>query len=248
MSADAEGSAEEPAVAEHDESPGSDAPGGAEGRPPAPKWRILLPAVLIVVIAGGAAALIADGSGGKQQLPAGERSAHAGSFDGALLAPVKQAPALSTLHNYKHEPVDLANYRGKAVFLTFLYTHCPDVCPLIASQLHNSLVALGPKASQVQLVAVSVDPRGDTPAAVGKFLAEHGLRGQMQFLIGSAHELGPVWKTWGVGSEADAGNPEFINHSALIYGITASGKMRTIYSANFKPREIVHDVPGLLAG
>ena len=59
--------------------------------------------------------------------------------------------------------MNLAGYRGKAVFVTFLYTHCPDVCPLIASQLHNALSRLGSKAGQVQLVAVSVDPRGDTP-------------------------------------------------------------------------------------
>jgi protein SCO1/2 len=239
MSADGPESEAE-AAADRGEQPGRGSPGG--------RWRVALPVVLIVVIAGGAAALIASSSGGKPQLPAGERSAHATSFDGALLEPVKQAPALSTLHNYQGQPVDLAHYRGKAVFLTFLYTHCPDVCPLIASQLHNSLVALGPKAAQVQLIAVSVDPRGDTPAAVASFLSRHELTGQMQFLIGSAHELGPVWKTWGVGSEQDASNPEFINHSALIYGITASGKLRTIYSANFKPREIVHDVPALLAG
>ncbi len=217
-------------------------------QPPGRTRRVALPIVLILVIAGGAAALIAASSGGKEQLPAGEHSSHAASFEGALLEPVRQAPALSTLHNYKHEPVSLAQYRGKAVFLTFLYTHCPDVCPLIASQLHNSLTALGAKASDVQLIAVSVDPRGDTPPAVAKFLSEHGLTGQMQFLIGSAHELGPVWQKWGVGSEQDASNPEFINHSALVYGITASGKMRTLYSANFKPSEIVHDVPALLAG
>ena len=221
---------------------GHEKAGGGRG------WRLALPAILIVVIAGGGAALIAASSGGKQQLPAGERSAHAASFDGNLLEPVRQAPALSGLHNYQGQPIDLAQYRGKAVFLTFLYTHCPDVCPLIASQLHNSLTALGAKAADVQLIAVSVDPRGDTPAAVAKFLAEHGLTGQMQYLIGSAHELGPVWQKWGVGSEQDASNPEFINHSALVYGITASGKMRTLYSANFKPSEIVHDVPALLAG
>lgn len=225
---------------EEDQAQRPSSPGGTR--------RIALPVILIIVIAGGAAALIAASSGGKQQLPGGEHSAHAASFQGALLEPERQAPPISNLHNSKDEPVSLAQYHGKAVFLTFLYTHCPDVCPLIASQLHNSLVALGPKAEQVQLIAVSVDPRGDTPAAVAKFLAEHGLTGQMQFLIGSAHELGPVWKTYGVGSEADASNPEFINHSALVYGITASGKMRTLYSANFKPSEIVHDVPGLLAG
>ena len=238
MSADTTGSTGETGGGQ-DEQQGQDGRGG--------RWRLALPAILIVVIAGGAAGLVAASSGGKQQLPAGERSAHAASFDGALLEPVRQAPGVSGLHNYQGQPVDLAQYRGKAVFLTFLYTHCPDVCPLIASQLHNSLAALGPKAADVQLVAVSVDPRGDTPAAVSKFLAEHGLTGQMQFLIGSAHELAPVWQKWGVGSEQDASNPEFINHSALVYGITASGKMRTLYSANFKPAEIVHDVPALLA-
>ena len=222
-----------------------------EGRQPPSsggRWRFAIPVILIVVIAGGAAALIASGSGGKPQLPAGERSAHAASFDGQLLEPVRQAPALSTLHNYKGEPVDLTQFRGKAVFVTFLYTHCPDVCPLIASQLHNALVKLGPKAAQVQLIAVSVDPRGDKPPAVATFLAEHQLTGQMQFLIGSAHELAPVWQAWGVGSSQDASNPEFVNHSALVYGIDASGRMRTVYAANFKPQEIVHDVPALLAG
>jgi protein SCO1 len=210
--------------------------------------RMALPLILILVIAGGTAGLIAASSGGKQQLPAGERSAHAAAFDGALLEPEKQAPGVFGLKNSQGQPVSLTSYHGKAVFLTFLYTHCPDVCPLIASQLHNTLTALGPKAADVQLVAVSVDPRGDKPPAVAKFLAEHGLTGQMQFLIGSAHELAPVWTAWGVGSEQDASNPEFINHSALVYGITASGKIRTIYSANFKPAEIVHDVPALLAG
>ncbi|HTY96282.1 MAG TPA: SCO family protein, partial [Solirubrobacteraceae bacterium] len=169
------------------------------------------------------------------------------SFDGSVLQPTHQAPPLATLHNYLGQPVNIAAYRGKAVFVTFLYTHCPDVCPLIASQLHNTLSRLGPKASEVQMVAVSVDPRGDKPANVARFLAEHQLTGQMQYLIGSASELAPVWQAWGVGSTRDTGNPEFINHSALVYGISASGKLTTIYPANLNPTEIVHDVPLLLA-
>ncbi len=144
--------------------------------------------------------------------------------------------------------MSLATYRGKAVFVTFLYTHCPDICPLIASQLHNAITQLGSRASDVQLIAVSVDPRGDKPANVAKFLGEHQLTGEMQFLIGSAGELAPVWKAWGVGSSRDTGNPEFINHSALVYGVSAKGKLTTIYAANLTPKEIVHDVPLLLAG
>jgi protein SCO1/2 len=143
--------------------------------------------------------------------------------------------------------VDLAGYRGKVVFVTFLYTHCPDVCPLIAANLHNALAQLGARASRVQLIAVSVDPRGDTPAAVAAFLRQHGLLGEMQFLIGSGSQLAPVWNAWHVGSERDLGKPQLVNHSSLIYGVSASGKLTTIYDGNFKPSEIVHDVPALLA-
>lgn len=224
-------------------------PGPTERSPqarPVGRLSLILPIIAIVVIVGGVALVIAGGSSPKQQLPQGASSSHVSSFDGSLLQPVKAAPPLSTLHNYQGQPVNLASYRGKAVFVTFLYTHCPDVCPLIASQLHNALTALGTRAGEVQLIAVSVDPRGDKPAAVTNFLREHQLTGQMQYLIGSAPELAPVWKAWGVGSSRDVGNPEFVNHSALVYGISASGKLTTVYAASFTPSEIVHDVPALL--
>ncbi len=208
--------------------------------------QFVLPTLAIVVLLGIGAALLSGGSG-KPSLPGGASSAHAANFDGALLSPLRPAPPLATLRNYQGQPVNLASYRGRAVFLTFLYTHCPDVCPLIASQLHVAYTELGARAHDVQLIAVSVDPRGDTRATVTSFLHEHELTGEMLYLIGSAHELAPVWSAWHVGSVQDAGNPEFINHSALVYGISATGKLTTIYAANLKPSEIVHDVPQLLA-
>jgi cytochrome oxidase Cu insertion factor (SCO1/SenC/PrrC family) len=97
--------------------------------------------------------------------------------------------------------------------------------------------------SKVQIIAVSVDPRGDTPKAVASFLERHGMTGRMQYLIGSAHELARVWEAWGVGSEQDAEKPQFVNHTGIIYGISASGKQTTFYAPTFKPSEIVHDVP-----
>ena len=81
------------------------------------------------------------------------------------------------------------------MLVTFLYTHCPDVCPLIASKLHTALTEMSaPSGARWQIIAVSVDPRGDTPATVAQFLADHQMTGQMQYLIGSAaraqHGLG----------------------------------------------------------
>ena len=100
--------------------------------------------------------------------------------------------------------------------------------------------------AQVGFRSVSVDPRGDNPETVAAFLKAHEMTGRMKFLIGSAAQLAPVWKSWNVGSTRDAGNPELVAHTALVYGVSASGKLVTIYPENFQPGQIVHDLPKLL--
>jgi protein SCO1/2 len=149
------------------------------------------------------------------------------------------------LDNSLGEPVDIADYRGKAVLVTFIFTHCPDVCPLIVGNLHAAQNQLGDEADELQIVAVSVDPRGDTPKTVKAFLADHQMTGRMQYLIGSRPELERVWSQWDIVARDSPKrfDPDFVEHSALVYGINASGEMTTIYPVEFKPRQIVHDVP-----
>jgi protein SCO1 len=207
---------------------------------------VVLALVALIVIAGGVALLSAGG--GNSRPSAGNIHGVASSkYSGSLASPPEPEPPLA-LRNYRGERVNISQYKGKAVLLTFLYTKCPDVCPLIASNLGVALNAMGSReASKVQVIAVSVDPRGDTPTAVATFLKRHGVAGRMQYLIGSAHELASAWKAWGVGSERDAQQPQLVNHSGLVYGVSAQGKVTTLYAANFTPREIVHDAPLLAA-
>jgi len=69
----------------------------------------------------------------------------------------------------------------------------------------------------------------------------------MQYLLGTSAVLARVWSQWGVGSRRDAGNPELVAHTALVYGITGRGQIETIYSSSFAPSDIVRDVPKLAA-
>jgi protein SCO1/2 len=210
--------------------------------------RLLLPLVVILAIAGGIALLISGNSGGNSQpLPGNVHPSSSPSFRGSVASPPEPSPAL-VLRNYLGRPVDISSYRGRAVLVTFLYTNCPDVCPLIAANLRVAQNMLGPaEAKKVQIIAVSVDPRGDTPKAVASFLRRHEMVGRMQYLIGSSSELGRVWSAWNVGSSRDAQQPQLVNHSGLVYGIGASGKITTLYASNFKPSDISHDVPLLVA-
>jgi protein SCO1/2 len=132
--------------------------------------------------------------------------------------------------------------------VTFLYSHCPDVCPLMAAQLHNAYARMTPAMRRrVGIVAVSVDPHGDTASAVAAFVRSHQLSGEARYLIGAPKPLASVWEAWKVGSQKDTSNPKLVNHSALIYGISASGQLTTIYPANFEPSQILHDLAPLLA-
>jgi protein SCO1 len=236
-----------PTDASHAESPDQGADGGSAKPPGAGGGRggfdarLLLPLLAIVVILGGAALLIAGGKSSPSVTGAG--TVKGKRFEGLEATPAKPAFPLA-LRNYMGQRVNIDQYRGKAVLVTFLYTNCPDICPIITANLRVAQNLMGPKESKrVQIIAVSVDPRGDTPKAVAAFLRRHEMTGRMQYLIGDAHELGEVWSRWGVGSERDAEQPQFINHSGEVFGITASGKIQTLYAASFRPSEIAHDVP-----
>src|SRR3954451_7479975 len=102
-------------------------------------------------------------------------------FLGSIATPQIAAPPLS-LDNSLGQPINIETYRGKAVLVTFIYDHCPDICPLIVGHFHaaqNQMSAA--ERDQLQIIAVSVDPEGDTPATVKKFLADHQMTGRMQY-------------------------------------------------------------------
>jgi protein SCO1/2 len=204
--------------------------------------------VLVLAFACGVlvAVLAVAGCGGSSSTTGGGISTDpsGGEFEGATANPPKPAPPLA-LDNYLGQPVNLKEYRGKAVFITFIYVHCPDICPIIVSNMRAAQEDLGSQAKEAQFIAVSVDPENDTPEAVGDFLQARQMTGRMQYLIGSRPELERVWQQWSVASKHDPRrkDPDFVEHSALIYGISGSGKITTLYPGNFKPGQLVHDAP-----
>lgn len=161
-------------------------------------------------------------------------------LQGLVLRPAKPAPGLA-LRSYTGARVVLARLKGRAVFVTFVYTHCPDVCPLIVSSLGAAQRQLGRQARHVAMLAVTVDPRRDTPNAIRTFLRARDATGRIDYLLGTGAQLRRIWKAWGVAVQL--GNGRVTNgHSAVVYGIAASGRLAVVYPSNFSPAQIVHDV------
>ena len=145
--------------------------------------------------------------------------------------------------------VALADHRNRVVALTFLYTECPDVCPVIARRLAQALDGLGEDAEDVAVLAVSVDPDGDTSATATAFMEKHGLAGpNRHYLLGDAATLAPVWLAYGVASAPiqSGGTPGpgaslpigRIGHTDAIYLIDREGRKRTLLRGDATVEEI----------
>jgi protein SCO1/2 len=142
-------------------------------------------------------------------------------------------------------PISLAQFKGKPVVLTFLYTHCPDVCPLTAEKLHATMLNLGKDAQRVAVLAVSMDPKGDTAAAAQNFSKVHKMIDYWHYLIGTHDQLAPVWASYSVDAQA-ATSSGSVSHSSAVYVIDKQGHERVLLDNDFSSSQLAADLKLLL--
>lgn len=142
------------------------------------------------------------------------------------------------------KPISLSQFRGEPVVLTFLYTHCPDVCPLTAEKLHTVQLQLGKDASHVMMIAVSVDPKGDTKSSALSFSRTHKLTSNWHYLIGTQTELAPVWNAYSV--YAQAATSKTTTHTSAVYLIDKEGRERVFFGDDFTTVQLQDDLRVLL--
>jgi protein SCO1 len=166
-----------------------------------------------------------------------------GEFAGARRPP-GMPPARFALRDQNGTTVTAASLRGRPAIVSFLYTQCRDTCPLVADQVRGALDDLGTKAS-VPYVAISVDPKGDTPDAAKSFLLHHGLTGRAHYLVGSERQLAPVWKEFGIQPQR-SGNARRDDHTASTVILDRRGVQRVGFNPDtITPDAIAHDVRAL---
>jgi protein SCO1/2 len=193
----------------------------------------------VCVSLGLALSLLAAGCGSSS--PSAGPAA-GGGFRGTP-APASGVAADFALRDQSGKVVQLSAQRGKVVLLTFLYTTCPDVCPLIASNMNQALRDLGTRRAAVRVLAVSTDPAGDTPKAVRAYVAAHRLLPQFHYLIGSQADLKPIWKAYNVLVERQG---DQVLHTTFVLLIDRAGKPKLFYTPQVQAATLLHDLKRLV--
>ena len=98
----------------------------------------------------------------------------------------------------KGEYVAMSQFEGQVVVVAFLFTRCPDICPVVSANLAFIAQELGDlHGTSVQIITVTVDPWTDNSSVLGNYADVRGL--SWPHLTGSVEDLEPVWMNFDVG-------------------------------------------------
>jgi len=156
-----------------------------------------------------------------------------------IVIPPESIPASDfTLHDQDGKAVSVSAFRGQVVAITFLDSHCKQLCPLEADQLAQAQRALG-TTSKLILLVVTVAPATDTPESERAFALMHHWTGEWHWLIGAPEQLAAVWKAYSI---AVQGTPDNVLHSTVLYLVDKQGFQRAGWASGLQPDQLARDV------
>jgi protein SCO1 len=175
---------------------------------------------VMIALALATTACASGSSGSSDTAAAGttpSAGASAGTGPSALVG--KSAPDFSLVDQFNRRQ-QLSKFQGKVVLLTFVSSHCKDVCPLTAELLSKTQDLLGSGSKDLQVVAVNANYIFRSVASVAKWSKLHDMTHRWVFLTGSSHQLFSVYSDYGVAPGA--------SHTIVVFLIDAQGQVKTV--------------------
>jgi protein SCO1/2 len=155
-------------------------------------------------------------------------------FAGAVRPPGAAAPAFR-LRDADGRVVRMADFRGRPIVVTFIYSHCEDTCPGQVQTIRGALDDLG---RDVPVLGISVDPANDTAASAKRFVNEQRMTGRMRFVLGSERALAPIWRAYGIAPQRGQ-----LDHSAYVVLVDGRGRQRVGFPHSvLTDADLAHDL------
>ena len=187
-------------------------------------------------------------------------------FNGTAFTGERQAQDFTLTDQFGAPKSLRGDFAGKVVALTFLYTECQDVCPIVANHLRDVSASVEEDGMDAAIVIVSVDPQRDTVESALAYSERWGMSERWTYLVGEESTLKEVWKAYyidpyihgpgkseaGAESSTKSGQGGGVSalveqtgriiHSAPIYIIDAEGVMRSAFTLPLEAADMAHDI------
>lgn len=108
------------------------------------------------------------------------------------LPEIAEVPPFVLLDQHGHQ-VSRSSLRGHVWIANFIFTSCPDVCPLLTKKMRQLRLGLVRKGVKVRFLSFSVDPERDTPEVLRSYAEARGAQyPDWSFLTGDVDEIKAV--------------------------------------------------------
>lgn len=162
-----------------------------------------------------------------------------------LLAPRAQAlpGGAFTLVDQNGRVTTQEALKGHWSVVFFGFTYCPDVCPTTLQALALAQAQLGPKAKDLQVIFISVDPQRDRPAQLKAYLADPAFPKGTLGLTGTPDQVAAAAKAYRVYfRKAGEGEAYLVDHSTAAYLMTPRGRFDRILPFGITPDEAARQI------
>lgn len=146
---------------------------------------------------------------------------------------IARVPAFE-LQNQQDAQVSLQSLRGQVWVANFMFTSCPDICPLLTKKMGDLRLGLVRKKTGVKFVSFSVDPETDTPAILQAYAVDRGAsHGDWHFLTGPLDSIkAVVVKGFKQAVKPDPERADNILHGSHFVLVDRVGAIRGFYRSD----------------
>ena len=147
------------------------------------------------------------------------------------------------------------DFEGAPTLVGYIYTHCPDVCPMTTANMKRVRDSLG-TGSDVRFVSITFDPARDTPAMLRGYADVWGLDStDWRFLTGDSTTIAALMGRMGIRYQVDppptsraaltqpdttaAPASYLVSHTDEISLLDARGRLVETYGGSRTPPEIL---------
>ena len=139
--------------------------------------------------------------------------------------------------------------RGQWNAVFFGFTYCPDVCPGTLQALATASDQLGPKAKDLKIVFITVDPARDTPQQMKAYLSADNLPKNTLGLTGTPQQTAAAAKAYRVYYKKVGDGPDYtVDHTTVIYLVDPKGRFVKPLAYGLPPEEIARQIKDAMAG
>ena len=143
-----------------------------------------------------------------------------------------------SLMNFDGNMTNLSDYEGQVLIVSFVYSRCPDVCPIVSANLRWVAEQLPDDyGTNFSIIAITVDPWWDTSSVLSDYAMRQAI--DWPHLTGEVEAMQPIWESFHVGLQT------YLNTSATEENSTeenqTSGRHHPDYLVDHSTATIIID-------